>query len=187
MIEELLKHIPDKTENNTTTSHKFKRELYEFFKEFSNETVVELGTHRGQTTRILSHIFKKVYTINQSSDGYAEELNKDRTNIEYIVADLYKDNWWEKIPTADVFFIDAQHTYDAVLYDIEKCLSIQSPAKKYIIFDDYGLLEPVRSAINTALLSGQLIKVKEIGHPAGTRITPEHYFSASEGLICMEA
>lgn len=30
-IDELLKDIPDKFEHSTTTSHKFKRDVFEFF------------------------------------------------------------------------------------------------------------------------------------------------------------
>ena len=192
MIEKLLETIPDKHIHNTTTSHKFKRDLWNYFKEIEGSELfhaLELGTHLGQTTRILGNLFKKVYTINSRQDGKPQELNKDLDNIEYLEYDLYKSKWWEDIHGADVVFIDALHEYDAVLYDIESSLKVDNNCltKKYFVFDDYGLLEPVRSAINTALLSGQIIKVKEIGHPAGTRITPEHYFSAPEGLICREA
>ena len=68
MIEKLLKQIKeDKVYNMSTTSFKFKRDVWNFFQGFQDKIAVEFGTHKGQTTRILSFLFKKVYTINNKS------------------------------------------------------------------------------------------------------------------------
>ena len=42
----------DKHDNPSTTSFKFKKDLYEFFKDSKDKVCVEFGTHKGQTTRI---------------------------------------------------------------------------------------------------------------------------------------
>ena len=58
MIDQLLKEIgEDKIQNMTTTSLKFKRDVWEFFQGFQDKVAVEFGTHKGQTTKILSHFF----------------------------------------------------------------------------------------------------------------------------------
>ena len=65
MIDKLLEEIgEDKFQNNTTTSLKFKRDIWDFFQGYQDKIAVELGTHKGQTTKILSYLFKKVYTVN---------------------------------------------------------------------------------------------------------------------------
>ena len=52
-IDELLKDIPDKFEHSTTTSHKFKRDVFEFFNkpEFKESVCLEIGSNRGHSTR----------------------------------------------------------------------------------------------------------------------------------------
>ena len=85
MIDQLLEEVgEDKTQNMTTTSLKFKRDVWEFFQGFEDKIAVEFGTHKGQTTKILSHLFKKVYTVNNQDNAEAKRLNKNIQNIEYI-------------------------------------------------------------------------------------------------------
>jgi hypothetical protein len=94
-IEDILEEIKeDKSDNLSTTSFKMKRDIWEFFSnipESKHYRAVEYGTHKGQTTRVLSHLFKYVYTINLPNHfDKAQELNADRDNIEYVGLDLYK-------------------------------------------------------------------------------------------------
>jgi hypothetical protein len=185
-IEDVLKTIPDKTEWQTTTSHKFKLDVFHFFKEMGKgRSCLELGTHKGQTTKVLSLIFDEVFTINHGDHSAAMEFNADRTNINFLKHDLYSEKWWENVPRADVIFIDALHETKAVLMDVENSLKIYSPDKKYFIFDDYGLIQSVRMAINK-LLFGPLSKVCTIGEPKGHKFTENHLLLDSEGLICIE-
>ena len=54
MIDKLLEEIgEDKHQNMTTTSFKFKRDVWEFFQNFQDKIAVEFGTHKGQTTKVL--------------------------------------------------------------------------------------------------------------------------------------
>ena len=61
-LNDVLKEVKqDKKDNLSTTSFKFKTDIWEYFNDSKDQTVVEFGTHIGQTTRILSFLFKKVY------------------------------------------------------------------------------------------------------------------------------
>ena len=62
MIEKLLKQIKeDKVDNMSTTSFKFKRDVWDFFQGFQDKIAVEFGTHKGQTTRILSFLLTNIF------------------------------------------------------------------------------------------------------------------------------
>ena len=77
LIDKLLAEIgEDKCDNFSTTSFKFKKDLWEFFQGFDDKIAVEFGTHKGQTTKILSHLFKKVYTVNRNDNETAINFNK---------------------------------------------------------------------------------------------------------------
>ena len=64
-VEELKKSLVDKTSNKSTTSKKFKLDLIENFSQENSKdyTCLEVGTHWGYTTNVLSHLFKEVITI----------------------------------------------------------------------------------------------------------------------------
>ena len=80
-----------------TTSRKFKKDLLERFsdEEFKNKTIVEIGASQGQSTRLLSHIFKRVIAV-EWDDWNLEQASKnnaDRNNVEFVKMDLYNDKW----------------------------------------------------------------------------------------------
>lgn len=191
-IDDLLEEIgQDKHENLSTTSFQFKRDLWEFFSadKWKTANVVEFGTHKGQTTRILSYLFDHVYTINLPRHFYeAELLNNDRPNITYVPMDLYGDpvdrNFVHR--PISVVFIDAIHTFDAVLRDFTRSTHLKLTDEVYYIFDDYGLIREVYQAVNQLMLTGQIERVKYIGHPPhhsfGGR--PERVLQDWEGIIC---
>lgn len=191
MIDQLLKEIgEDKTQNMTTTSLKFKRDIWEFFQGFQDKVAVEFGTHKGQSTKILSHLFKKVYTVNNQDNAKAKILNKDIQNIEYISNfDLYSNKDLPVNDNVDVFLVDAGHMYFHVISDINRATSMNCSEECYIIFDDYGLKchsEHVKKAVDQAINQNILIKVKGIGHSKGYSFRqgdPEYTLEASEGLI----
>lgn len=171
MINKLLKEIgEDKTQNMSTTSFKFKEDIWEYFQDFKNRIIIEFGTHKGQTTRILSFLFKKVYTVNHNNNKSAKMLNKDRNNIEYLNFDLYSS---EELPIKskiDVFFIDAGHSYQNVISDINRATSMWCSEECYIIFDDYGAnchSNTVKKAVDEALNLKVISLIKGIGHSKG--------------------
>ena len=121
----ILKGIPDKRQDTETTSLKFKRDLIEFFeKDYQDKTSLEIGTNKGYTTRILSFLFKNVITCENDWDllKFAEDVNKDRDNIEFLQMDVYQSNW--NFEDIDVDFIDCVHDYPNVIHDIQKSLQL---------------------------------------------------------------
>lgn len=189
MIKELLKQIKeDKIDNMSTTSFKFKTDIWDFFQNNQDKVAIEFGTHKGQTTRILSFLFKKVYTINNNDSLMAKELNKDRNNIIYLNFDLYSG---KNLPISDeisMFLIDAGHDYEHVISDINLAFSLNLNKDCYIVFDDYGLIqysEHVHKAVNQAIDSNALMFVKGIGHEQGFNFggNPPRILQNYEGLI----
>lgn len=189
-IDQLLLEIKeDKKDNLSTTSFLFKRDIWEFFQGFTDQNCVEFGTHKGQTTRILSHLFNEVYTLNLPNHfESAMRLNSDRSNISYIPIDLYNqsvDINFEHLPIS-VCFIDAMHTYDAVLMDVDRCANLTLTDDVYIIFDDYGAYLEVWNAIHHLIDTDKLEIVKYIGHAPDHNFggTPNRIISDHEGVIC---
>ena len=193
MINELLKTIPDKTEWLATTSHKFKTDLWNFFKlipESSEFTAVELGTSNGHSTKILSYLFDKVVTVNNNESLRAKEFNNNRKNIRFHTFDLYSESW--KITTGDVFFVDANHGYSEVCSDIDNCLKLKSLIeKKIFIFDDYGSRQyesTVRAAVDKYINNGTFEALAHIGQPPGFSFdgSCERTLTHFEGIICQQ-
>jgi len=191
-INRLLTEIADdKSDDKNTTSLKFKRELYEYFDsaDYENSVAVEFGTYKGQTTRILSHLFKTVYTINITDNSEAKEINKDRTNIVYIDNfDLYSNTPIPIEGEVSVVLIDAGHQYNQVVCDINSAFKLNLTTDSYIIFDDYGLEKfkfHVRAAVNEGIFMGALTIKKRIGHEVGHSFggTPPRILTESEGVI----
>jgi hypothetical protein len=170
-IDELLLEIgEDKTQNLSTTSFQFKRDIWNYFQGFQDKVVVEFGTHKGQTTRVLSYLFKKVYTINNNDNDIAKEFNKDRDNIIYLNFDLYSNNILSISDAIDVFLVDAGHEYEHVINDINRVTSMNCSENCYVIFDDYGAnchLYTVKKAVDQALQMNILSLIKGIGHIKG--------------------
>jgi hypothetical protein len=189
-IEELLNEIKeDKKDNLATTSFKFKTDLWNFFQNYHDKIAVEFGTHKGQTTRILSFLFKKVYTININDNASGKSLNSDRDNIIYIDNfDLYSS---QKLPISDivdVVLIDAGHDYEHVIADINRVFSMNCSEDCYIIFDDYGLAKfenEVKKAVDQAVSMNAITIIEKIGHQTGHDFggIPPRILTNSEGVI----
>jgi hypothetical protein len=194
-IEELLSEIKeDKIDNLSTTSFQLKKDLWEFFQNCQDKIAVEFGTHKGQTTRILSHLFKKVYTVNCNDNLDAKALNSDRNNIVYLNFDLYSNNTLPISPSEPIsmFLIDAGHEFEQVIFDINRATSMACAEDCYIVFDDYGCnvhRNSVKRAIDTAIEEKIVTVVKGIGHEAGYNFGTgnkggeDRILETNEGLI----
>jgi hypothetical protein len=195
--EEIFKNVPDKSEMNWTTTHKFKDDLLDYFgDEFKNKNCLEVGTFQGHTTRILSFLFNKVITIdiNQEWVDLARNLNEDRNNIEYYIGDiydwivpgvtsLYYDTF--KDEEVDVVFIDAIHKYHQVVFDTIN--SIKTFGNIHLVYDDYGLLDEVKSAVDDMINTGMIEVVQYIGGQKDELVNPtsvNKYLKDREGIIC---
>jgi len=194
---EIFKNVPDKSEMNWTTTHKFKDDLLDYFgDEFKNKNCLEVGTFQGHTTRILSFLFNKVITIdiNQEWVDLARNLNEDRNNIEYYIGDiydwivpgvtsLYYDTF--KDEEVDVVFIDAIHKYHQVVFDTIN--SIKTFGNIHLVYDDYGLLDEVKSAVDDMINTGMIEVVQYIGGQKDELVNPtsvNKYLKDREGIIC---
>jgi hypothetical protein len=196
----------DKLQFPSTTSTKFKEDLCDYFKEdFLDKKVLEIGTHHGYGTRFLSFFFKKVYTIDNSSDciSKARKFCIDRNNIEFWEGDLYNKlvyfevepreqgimvpGIFDELPKdIDVVFIDASHLYNDVIIDTINVISkFKNPI---LIFDDYGAEYPVRKAVDDLIKLGLLDLDRHVGHVKGDKIKNKgevsDYLNSYEGIIC---
>lgn len=198
-IDEILKDIPDKSEYTNTTSLKFKREFYEFFSDdkFKDVKALEVGSHRGHTTKVMSYLFKEVLTININPKG-DDWIPTDRDNINYLQIDCYNGLTWpgkfnQVYPTEvnnkffdiDVIFIDALRGYENIKSDVAQSLEIRPKKEKYIIVEDYGNVkfDGIKHAIDEICWWGNLEIVKGIGYEPGTKIGGMEY-SDWEAVIC---
>ena len=180
----ILNVIDNKGKNKNTTSRKFKDDILRLFGEsYKNKTMLELGCHQGNTTRVYSECFSKVIAVERSEQNIeiAKENCNDVNNVEFINVDVYDKDF--KIPNADVVHIDAGHTFQEVVYDIER-LSKQLDNPTFI-FDDYGHEgRTVRDAINTKLSDGTIKLVTHIGEDKGYVAANNKTFIGREGVIC---
>lgn len=195
-IDELLKDIPDKKEFSNTTSKQFKKDLYEILEDGNANlcTCLEVGTHHGYTTRILSHIFKTVVTLDNKPENHiiAKELNKDRDNIVYITEDVYWNTWDNfKLPPYQVAFIDCGHNFHEVISDTMNCIKHCKNDSLLFIYDDFGNPAPtngigmvVRGYIDSKFLEYKRELGEGEGYTYGTGKgirTLDNY----EGVICL--
>ena len=101
-MNDILKGIPDKRQDKNTTSLKFKQDMIEFLgDDYKDKICLEIGAHRGYTTRILSFLFKEVISCENNDEGYPEhnglvvQMEVLRRHNEQDVVDSMEDQWVE--------------------------------------------------------------------------------------------
>jgi hypothetical protein len=167
-----------------TCSDKMRYDIYNFFKDKSHFKIAEIGSHKGYSTGILSNIFSKVYSVDNSVEytEFNKNFNKDATNVEYVILDIY-NNTWEILPNdIEVSFIDAVHSYECCKSDTLNSIK-QFKNLQYIIFDDYGVWSGVRQCIdelisNKILIFEKFIGINDVPGPNGI------VKNVNEGIIC---
>jgi hypothetical protein len=159
-------------------------DIYNFFKNYSHFKIAEIGSHKGYSTKILSKIFSKVYAVDNSIEwtNFNKNFNKDITNIEYVMLDIYKDSWGILPDNIEVTFIDADHSYNGCKSDIFNSIKYLKNLH-YIIFDDYGVWSGVKQIIDELIDNKLLIFEKFIGlnNVPGPNGIVEN---TNEGVIC---
>jgi hypothetical protein len=159
-------------------------DIFDFFKENSNFKIAEIGSHKGYSTKVLSKLFSKVYAVDNSVEwtNFNKNFNKDATNIEYVMLDIYKDSWEVLPDDIEVSFIDAGHSYECCKSDILNSIK-QFKNLQYIIFDDYGVWSGVKQVIDEMIKHKILFFEKFIGLndvPGPNGIVK----NVNEGVIC---
>lgn len=192
-IEHVLQDIgEDKTQNLSTTSFKFKQDVWNFFQGFTDKVAVEFGTNKGQTTKLLSYLFDKVYTVNINDNQDAIHLNSGINNIEYICYfDLYSSRKLPINESISMFFLDAGHKYEEIIQDINRVTSMNCDADCYLLFDDYGSMINlgIKQAVDEAVNMGALEIIQYIGHDTGYNFGnavkggPDRILLDKEGII----
>ena len=167
-----------------TCSSKMRYDIYNFFKGKSNLKIAEIGSHKGYSTKALSKIFSKVYAVDNSIEwtNFNKNFNKDATNIEYVMLDIYKDSWKILPHDIEVSFIDAQHNYNECKSDIFNSIN-RFINLQYIIFDNYGVWPGVKQIIdelinNKTLKFEKFIGLNDVPGPNGI------VENTNEGIIC---
>ena len=186
---DILTEVPDKRNEKNTTSLKFKKDLIDYLGgNYKNKTCLEIGTHKGYSTRVLSSLFKKVITCETNDEfiNFAKDLNKDRDNIDFLKKDVYNTSWdFEDI---DVVFIDCNHEISYVLSDIRNAINLCGDNQELLlIFDDYGLDNPwegVKEAIQKYTNTSGFSILKKIGHEKGWEYRDNKFLKDREGIIC---
>ena len=167
-----------------TCSSKMRYDIYDFFRDKTHFKIAEIGSHKGYSTKILSRIFSKVYAIDNNIEwtNFNRNFNKDSTNIEYAMLDIYKESWDILPHDIDVSFIDACHDYNSCKSDIFNSIK-QFKNLKYIIFDDYGVWDGVKQIVDELIENKILIFEIFIG----INDVPGLYGivkNVNEGIIC---
>ena len=167
-----------------TCSSKMRYDIYNFFKDKSEFKIAEIGSHKGYSTKILSKIFSKVYAVDNSIEWteFNKNLNKDVTNIDYVMLDIYKDSWNILPDDIEVSFIDANHSYECCKSDIFNSIK-QFKNLQYIIFDDYGVWSGVKQIIDE-LIDCKIIQFERfigLNNVPGPNGIVENI---NEGVIC---
>lgn len=166
-----------------TCSDKMRYDIYMFFKN-SHYKIAEIGSHKGYTTKILSNIFSQVYAVDNHIEwtNMNKEFNKDSTNIEYILLDIYKNDWNVLPNDIEVSFIDANHDYESCKSDIVNSIKIFKNIK-YFIFDDYGVWPGVKKIVDELIQNKTLLFERFIGknNVLGPNGIVEN---THEGIIC---
>jgi len=185
--------IPDKVEDHSTTSHTFKADLYDFFKNFNDKILVEFGTSRGYTTGFCSKFFKEVYTINSKSSEDSEDYLKQFENVTSNVIGIGRSNNWRQrvgnLPKGDVYIIDAEHSYRAVRRDTKVVKEVGNKAA-YVVYDDYGTYPSIKRAVDEMIAEDVIRFVKYIGeekgwkYGEGGRAGYRRTLEDREGVIC---
>ena len=177
-------YLVDKTEDAWTTSLKFKRDIVAYFeKGYDDKVCLELGSHRGYTTKLLAQYFLKVIAVDNNKEfrDFAKE-HWDADNIEYHFMDIYDDEW--RFDNCDVVYIDCVNDYEHRKKDIDKC--IECFYNPLLVITDYGLFPGVKKIVDEYVDGGKLVMKKKIGMPGGTKYprTQNKVLLDSEAVIC---
>ena len=182
--DKILDTMPHKDTAKYTTSRNFKKDIIKTFSgdKFKDLTMMEIGSCQGNSTVVYSNVFKKVYGVEKDEWNIeqAEIKCSDINNVEFINMDVYSDEW--DLPQVDVVMIDAGHTYEHVVHDIQRVMDyFDNPI---IIMDDYGNPNvEIKRAIDEAISSGLVTKGPHIGEVSGFKTAAGWVMNDREGII----
>ena len=167
-------------ENNIwACSYKMQLDIDKFFILNKKFKIADISyNNKGHSAIVLSKVFSKVFAVGNS----IVYLNKDIINIEYVLLDIYQNNWDILPDDIDVAYIDADYSHKGYKNNIDKCLK-KFKNLKYIIFYDYGVWVSMQEII-TEFIDNKILNF-EIN--IGIINTPGPYGiinNLHEGIIC---
>ena len=180
-IEGVLNSVNHKDTYKNATSRKFKLELYEFFKDKHLKNTLELGCCKGDTTKVLSLISKKVNAFDILQENVEDAKNKcmGLYNITFEVKDINTE--WN-YNTPDLVYLDALHDYNGILEGLDR-IKTQYP-NTTIVMDDYGhTMNTVKPIIDSLIKENKINVLKWIGENKGYTAVNGKDFIDKEGLI----
>ena len=141
----ILQNIPDKFDSKTTTSKRFKTELYNFIIKNNVKSILEIGSSVGHTAYFLGHFVDTFSCVELDASRVVKIKNlcKDLDSVVCYRKDVYRDAW--DFEYHDMIIIDCVHYYKHVKSDIENALKLKPI---YLVFDDYGLIPEVKRAVD---------------------------------------
>ena len=179
-----LNKLVHKDEWCKTTSRKFKEDILRVFGSKKDLNCLEIGSCRGDTTRVFAKCFNKVHSFEQSPENVESIKDKcsDVDNVEFNQMDVYSSDF--QIPDdIDITFVDAGHSTDFIKFDIKRLL--EKNKNMILIFDDYGQQDGV---VKNAIRDSNLEISRHIGEYNGftfKRLNGETVvFKGREGVIC---
>lgn len=116
-------------------------------------TAIEIGSYKGGFTRVLSKHFNKVYSLDID---HSNIVDKDSFgNVEWITGDSKETlpKLILELDEIDFILIDGDHSYEAVLQDIQNVLEYVPKSDTILLIHD-SWYEPSRNAINRADWNG---------------------------------
>lgn len=174
---------PDKKDNAWTTSSRFKRDLVELFPNNTGETVLELGSHVGHCTRVLSRLFGAVIAVEHSEAVLEQNVQRtsDLSNIVHLHLHTVLDDWglFSRSRISAVF-VDAAHDYHSVRSDIERALAL--PLVHTIVLDDYGAEKGVHAAVTDVVAEGLATVRRHFGEAPGWSFS-DRVVNEWEGIV----
>ena len=190
-LDEIIeKHaIPNKTEFFATTSYKFKSDILDNFSSSKDKVFIEFGTSRGYTSAFASELFKTVHTVNIKQDVLANEYLSKINNVVQHQFNLYGTSFssiLDRVGRGTVFLSDARHTTRAVINDT-KLAKYLSNSNSYIIYDDYGLYNDIRNAVDILVKDKYIEIIKFIGEEKGWQYGEKpnlRILQDKEGVLC---
>jgi len=165
----------DKFSYKTTVTEKFRLDVIEHLKKYKNVNFLEIGCDIGLTALTLEPYFEKYTGIDIDAKRLLSfsELSNGNKKINLIQGTS------EDIPPAeyDFCFIDAVHTEEWVLKDVQNVFKFNKLKNFVLIFHDYGLSDKgVKKAVVKTFDKKDLnfIGEKEDWNPLGSSPTNDH-------------
>jgi len=180
-IEEVLNLVKHKDTYKNATSKKFKRDLYDYFKETPLKNVIEFGCCKGDTTKVLSLISEKIYASDLDSANIEDAKNKciGSYNVSFEIKDVNTE--WN-YPNPDLIYLDALHDYNGISQGLNR-IKTQYP-NTTIVMDDYGhIMNTVKPIIDNLIQKNEIEVLKWIGEDKGYVAVHNKVFTDKEGLI----